>query len=340
LIALLLWLSRNLWKTSSACIYSTVKTQDTKDVFEWAWQNPTKTKRLQHLNLRKIPRKETVFKFNLRVERKPPDHMPICHGPVKSKNLKKNALPTTPTHTKCLLCSKYITNHLKISCLNPSCELVCHITCLAELMLPPGEYVPIEGDCPFCGVNLKWGDLIRKMKGCKMGDEINCDGKNGSDGDESDMVAANAEAPCRELNDGNKIPLVALGTGRGTAAEGADGSPDDVDYLETWEGMQEAKDLGLTSSIGVSNFNISQIDRLVHHARICPAVNEVEVNPTLTQGPLVSHCHDLNIAVMAYSPFGFLVSRKQQDAPPPRHDDPTLVAMADNHIVQKKNADI
>lgn len=41
--------------------------------------------------------------------------------------------------------------------------------------MPPGEYVPIEGDCPFCGVKLKWGDLIRKMKGCKMGDQKKCD---------------------------------------------------------------------------------------------------------------------------------------------------------------------
>lgn len=47
--------------------------------------------------------------------------------------------------------------------------------------------MPIEGDCPFCGVNLKWGDLIRKMKGCKMGDEINCYGKNDNDGDDSDV---------------------------------------------------------------------------------------------------------------------------------------------------------
>lgn len=35
--------------------------------FEWAWQNPSKTTRLQHLDLKKIPRKESEFQFKLRV---------------------------------------------------------------------------------------------------------------------------------------------------------------------------------------------------------------------------------------------------------------------------------
>ncbi|KAH9631396.1 hypothetical protein HF086_012184 [Spodoptera exigua] len=108
----------------------------------------------------------------------------------------------------------------------------------------------------------------------------------------------------------------------------ADGSPDNIDYLDTWKGMEEAKQLGLTTSIGVSNFNISQIDRLLSNSNVPPAVNEFEVNPTLTQEPLVHHCMSHNIAVMAYSPFGFLVSRSRPDAPPPRYDDPTIGAIA------------
>ncbi|XP_050353385.1 aldo-keto reductase AKR2E4-like [Nymphalis io] len=239
------------------------------------------------------------------------------------------------------------------------------------------------------------------------------------------LAAAN-QTPCIELNDGNKMPVVALGTGRGTASESApidevrqsvywaieagyrhidtaaiyfdepqvgqgiadaitnklvtreelfvttklwnnkhrreqvvpalkeslgklgleyidlylihfpiaekdDGSPDNVDYLETWQGMEDAKALGLTKSIGVSNFNATQIDRLIANAKVLPVVNEVEVNPTLTQEPLVSHCHKLGIAVMAYSPFGFTVSRNNPDAPPPRSDDPVLVAMANKY---------
>ncbi|XP_047999268.1 aldo-keto reductase AKR2E4-like isoform X2 [Leguminivora glycinivorella] len=111
----------------------------------------------------------------------------------------------------------------------------------------------------------------------------------------------------------------------------ADGSPSNIDYVETWKGMEEAKKLGLAKSIGVSNFNSTQLDRLFANSQIKPAVNQIEVNPTLTQVPLVSHCQKLGVAVMAFSPFGFLVSRETKDDPPPRIDDPTLIAIASKY---------
>ncbi|KAJ8936536.1 hypothetical protein NQ314_012276 [Rhamnusium bicolor] len=52
----------------------------------------------------------------------------------------------------------------------------------------------------------------------------------------------------------------------------------DVDYLETWEGMEECVNLELTKSIGVSNFNKEQIDRLVKNCTIKPVVNQIEVS--------------------------------------------------------------
>ncbi|XP_026313466.1 aldo-keto reductase AKR2E4-like isoform X2 [Hyposmocoma kahamanoa] len=110
-----------------------------------------------------------------------------------------------------------------------------------------------------------------------------------------------------------------------------DGSPDNVDYLETWQGMEDAKEQGLTKSIGISNFNVTQLDRLMANSKVKPAVNQIEVNPTLTQELLVSHCKKLGVAVMAYSPFGFLVTRKHHMAPSPRYDDPILRKMAEKY---------
>ncbi|XP_049879155.1 aldo-keto reductase AKR2E4-like isoform X2 [Pectinophora gossypiella] len=111
-----------------------------------------------------------------------------------------------------------------------------------------------------------------------------------------------------------------------------DGTPANVDYLETWRGMEEAKALGLTKSIGVSNFNVEQVNRLFANSKVKPAVNQIEVHPSLTQEPLVSHNQKLGVVVMAYSPFGFLVNRDNiADAPPPKVDDPTLLKMASKY---------
>ncbi len=48
-------------------------------------------------------------------------------------------------------------------------------------------------------------------------------------------------------------------------------------YLETWKGMEDALKLGLTKSIGVSNFNSVQLKRVLDVAEIKPVVNQVLV---------------------------------------------------------------
>lgn len=52
----------------------------------------------------------------------------------------------------------------------------------------------------------------------------------------------------------------------------------DTDYLETWKGMEECARLGLTRSIGISNFNQDQITRLLSVAEVKPVNNQVSAN--------------------------------------------------------------
>lgn len=77
----------------------------------------------------------------------------------------------------------------------------------------------------------------------------------------------------------------------------------DVDYVDTYKAMEELVKKGLTKSIGVSNFNKSQIERLLKNCTIPPVTNQVELHPYLSQHKLVDFCKDNGITVTAFSQF-------------------------------------
>lgn len=68
--------------------------------------------------------------------------------------------------------------------------------------------------------------------------------------------------------------------------------------------MEELISAGLVKSIGVSNFNIQQLERILESGTIPPAVNQVEVNINWLNTKLIDFCHSKNIHVENYAPFG------------------------------------
>lgn len=72
----------------------------------------------------------------------------------------------------------------------------------------------------------------------------------------------------------------------------------------TWRAMEELVRRGKTRAIGVSNFNIEQLKRLLSFARIKPVCNQVEAHPWLPQKELLDFCRENDIAFVAYSPLG------------------------------------
>lgn len=68
--------------------------------------------------------------------------------------------------------------------------------------------------------------------------------------------------------------------------------------------MESLVDQGLVKSIGISNFNSQQIERVLSIARIKPVVNQVECSPTINQRKLIKFCKQRDIVVMGYSPLG------------------------------------
>ncbi|CAH1390866.1 unnamed protein product [Nezara viridula] len=77
-----------------------------------------------------------------------------------------------------------------------------------------------------------------------------------------------------------------------------------TDLLKLWEGMEAQVDDGRAKSIGLSNFNQSQIKRIVENCRINPANLQVEMHIYLQQKELLSFCKEKNVTVCAYSPLG------------------------------------
>ncbi|KAL3501256.1 hypothetical protein ACH5RR_035705 [Cinchona calisaya] len=77
-----------------------------------------------------------------------------------------------------------------------------------------------------------------------------------------------------------------------------------MDFKAVWAAMEECQRLGLTKSIGVSNFSPKKITDVLSTAKIPPAVNQVEVNPCWQQKKLIEFCREKGIVVVAYSPLG------------------------------------
>ena len=92
----------------------------------------------------------------------------------------------------------------------------------------------------------------------------------------------------------------------------------DGDYVSTWKTLEEFYRDGRARSIGVSNFQPRHLRRLHGESEIIPAVDQIEVNPYLTQDELRGFCTEHQIAVEAWSPLG----RGQVLG------DPTIVAIA------------
>ncbi|XP_026443628.1 non-functional NADPH-dependent codeinone reductase 2-like [Papaver somniferum] len=77
-----------------------------------------------------------------------------------------------------------------------------------------------------------------------------------------------------------------------------------MDYKSVWAAMEECQKLGLTKSIGVSNFSCKKLQTILYIANIPPAVNQVEMNPVWQNLKLRDFCKANSIILTAYSPLG------------------------------------
>ncbi|KAI9229005.1 MAG: NADP-dependent oxidoreductase domain-containing protein [Piptocephalis tieghemiana] len=77
-----------------------------------------------------------------------------------------------------------------------------------------------------------------------------------------------------------------------------------VSFVDTWKAMEALLKTGKVKAIGVSNFDITHLKRLLAHCKVRPAVNQVELHPLLPQHDLLDFCTKEGIHLSAYCPIG------------------------------------
>ncbi|KAL2841618.1 NADP-dependent oxidoreductase domain-containing protein [Aspergillus pseudodeflectus] len=72
----------------------------------------------------------------------------------------------------------------------------------------------------------------------------------------------------------------------------------------TWQAMEKIYADKKARAIGVSNWTIEGLDKLLKHAKVAPHVNQIEIHPFLPNEELVQYCFKHDILPQAYSPLG------------------------------------
>ena len=101
-------------------------------------------------------------------------------------------------------------------------------------------------------------------------------------------------------------------------------NPSQGKYLNTWEGLIQAREKGLVRSIGVSNFTEAHLREIIAATGITPAVNQIELHPRFPQAQMRAVHAELGIQTESWSPLG------KADA---AYDEPAVADAAKAHDV-------
>jgi diketogulonate reductase-like aldo/keto reductase len=71
-----------------------------------------------------------------------------------------------------------------------------------------------------------------------------------------------------------------------------------------WPGMERARELGYARSIGVSNFDVEELDQVRAAGSAPPAVNQVQFSPFEYRRDLLEACNDRGVVLESYSSLG------------------------------------
>lgn len=76
------------------------------------------------------------------------------------------------------------------------------------------------------------------------------------------------------------------------------------DYLSAWKDLEKCVAEGMVKSVGISNFNKKQTQRILDICKIKPAVNQIECHPYASQIQLKAYLGERGILTEAWYPLG------------------------------------
>ncbi len=74
-------------------------------------------------------------------------------------------------------------------------------------------------------------------------------------------------------------------------------------FVDSWKGLIDLRVQGRARSIGVSNFQIPHLQRLIDETGVTPAINQIELHPFMQQAELRRFHEALSIVTESWSPL-------------------------------------
>jgi len=110
---------------------------------------------------------------------------------------------------------------------------------------------------------------------------------------------------------------------------------DTLPISKTWQMLESMVDKGLCRHIGVSNFSIAKLRKLLETARLMPEMNQIELHPYLQQPTMLEFCNSNSIHITAYAPLGSAdrPSRLKVEDEPVLLEDPMISRIAEHHKI-------
>ena len=81
-------------------------------------------------------------------------------------------------------------------------------------------------------------------------------------------------------------------------------SPKRDRYVEAWKALEQIRESGRARSIGVSNFLVPHLERLLAETDVVPAVDQIELHPAHQQPATTAFAEEHGIAIEAWGPLG------------------------------------